>query len=52
VDQLIVEGTERTREVVQQTVFDARKAMGLTSTYTRLRRLSTGSAAGAAKAAA
>lgn len=38
VDRLIVEGTERTREVVQQTVFEARKAMGLTATYTRLRR--------------
>jgi len=36
VDRLIVEGTERTREVVKQTVFGARKAMGLTSTYMRL----------------
>lgn len=59
VDQLIVEGTERTREVVKQTVYDARKAMGLTSTYVRLRRsaersggLSTASAAGASKAVA
>jgi tryptophanyl-tRNA synthetase len=39
VDGLIVEGTERTREVVRQTVFEARKAMGLTSTYSRIRRL-------------
>jgi tryptophanyl-tRNA synthetase len=38
VDRLIVEGTERTREVVKQTVFDTRKAMGLTSTFTRLVR--------------
>ncbi|MCP2322567.1 tryptophanyl-tRNA synthetase [Hamadaea flava] len=38
VDQLIVEGTERTREVVRQTVFDARKAMGLTSTFQAIRR--------------
>jgi tryptophanyl-tRNA synthetase len=42
VDRLIVEGTERTREVVRQTVADARKAMGLTSTFNRIRRLSTG----------
>jgi tryptophanyl-tRNA synthetase len=59
VDELIVSGTQRTREVVKQTVYDARKAMGLTSTFTRLRRtseqrggLSTGTAAGAAKAVA
>lgn len=38
VDELIVEGTERTRERVRQTVFDVRKAMGLTGVYTRLRR--------------
>jgi tryptophanyl-tRNA synthetase len=38
VDELIVDGTERTRREVQQTVFDARKAMGLTSVYTQIRR--------------
>ena len=38
VDQLIVEGTERTRREVQQTVYDVRKAMGLTGVYTQLRR--------------
>ncbi|WP_327024285.1 tryptophan--tRNA ligase [Micromonospora sp. NBC_01739] len=38
VDELIVEGTERTRREVQQTVFEARKAMGLTGVYTQLRR--------------
>jgi tryptophanyl-tRNA synthetase len=38
VDELIVEGTERTRREVQQTVFDARKAMGLTGVYTQIRR--------------
>ncbi|WP_407636882.1 tryptophan--tRNA ligase [Hamadaea tsunoensis] len=38
VDRLIVEGTERTREVVRETVADVRRAMGLTSTYNRLRR--------------
>lgn len=56
VDRLIAEGTERTREVVKQTVFDTRKAMGLTSTFNRIvragRRLSTGPASGAAQAAA
>ena len=35
---VIVEGTERTRREVQQTVFDARKAMGLTGVYTQIRR--------------
>ena len=44
VDRLIVEGTERTREAVKQTVFDARKAMGLTSTFVRMRRSSRASA--------
>jgi tryptophanyl-tRNA synthetase len=38
VDELIVDGTERTRREVQQTVFEARKAMGLTGVYTQLRR--------------
>lgn len=38
VDRLIVEGTRRTREVVKQTVYDARKAMGLTGTFTKLTR--------------
>jgi tryptophanyl-tRNA synthetase len=38
VDELIVEGTERTRREVQQTVFEVRKAMGLTGVYTQLRR--------------
>jgi tryptophanyl-tRNA synthetase len=38
VDELIVEGTERTRREVQQTVIEARRAMGLTGVYTRLRR--------------
>ena len=32
------DGTERTRREVQQTVFEARKAMGLTGVYTQLRR--------------
>ena len=38
VDQLIVEGTERTRREVQRTVFEARKAMGLTATFNQIRR--------------
>ena len=38
VDELIVRGTERTRREVQQTVFEARKAMGLTGVYTQIRR--------------
>jgi tryptophanyl-tRNA synthetase len=42
VDRLIVEGTERTRAVVQETVADVRKAMGLTSTFNRLRRKAAG----------
>ena len=50
VDRLIVEGTERTRRVVKQTVYDARKAMGLTSIYIQIRRKAerTGKAAGPA----
>ncbi|TDC32454.1 tryptophan--tRNA ligase [Micromonospora sp. 15K316] len=38
VDQLIFEGTERTRHEVRQTVREVRRAMGLTSAYTRMRR--------------
>jgi tryptophanyl-tRNA synthetase len=38
VDEIIVEGTERTRREVQQVVFEARKAMGLTGAYNQLRR--------------
>ncbi|WP_406106196.1 tryptophan--tRNA ligase [Micromonospora globbae] len=38
VDQLIVEGTERTRREVRQTVTEVRRAMGLTSAYTQVRR--------------
>ncbi|MGH4020569.1 MAG: tryptophan--tRNA ligase [Pseudonocardiaceae bacterium] len=38
VDEIIVEGTERTRREVQQVVFDVRKAMGLTGAYNQLRR--------------
>lgn len=38
VDEIIVNGTERTRREVQQVVFDARKAMGLTGTYAQFRR--------------
>jgi tryptophanyl-tRNA synthetase len=38
VDQLILAGTERTREEVKATVFAARKAMGLTSAFNSIRR--------------
>ncbi|MER6549633.1 hypothetical protein [Streptomyces sp. NPDC001250] len=38
VDEIIAEGTERTRREVQQVVFEARKAMGLTAAYNQLRR--------------
>ncbi|MEU5567732.1 tryptophan--tRNA ligase [Micromonospora musae] len=38
VDQLIFEGTERTRREVRQTMREVRRAMGLTSAYTRMRR--------------
>jgi tryptophanyl-tRNA synthetase len=38
VDEIIVEGTERTRREVQQVVFEVRKAMGLTAAYAQLRR--------------
>lgn len=38
VDQLIVDGTDRTRREVEKTVFEARKAMGLTGVYNQLRR--------------
>ena len=38
VDRLIVEGTEKTRVEVKQTVFDMRKAMGLTAVYNQIRR--------------
>jgi tryptophanyl-tRNA synthetase len=38
VDEIIVEGTERTRREVQQVVFEVRKAMGLTGAYNQLRR--------------
>jgi len=45
VDRLIVEGTERTRAEVKQTVYDMRKAMGLTSVYNQIRRKAERSAA-------
>lgn len=53
VDQLIVAGTERTRREVRQTVYDARRAMGLTGVYTRIRRRAerAENAEGAARAA-
>jgi tryptophanyl-tRNA synthetase len=38
VDEIIVEGTERTRVEVQAVVAEARKAMGLTGAYNQLRR--------------
>ena len=38
VDQLIVEGTARTRKEVQDTVFATRKAMGLTAAFNQIRR--------------
>ncbi|MEH1101965.1 tryptophan--tRNA ligase [Micromonospora sp. CPCC 205561] len=38
VDELIVEGTERTRLEVRQTLVEVRRAMGLTGAYTRVRR--------------
>jgi len=38
IEALIVEGTERTRREVQEVVFDARSAMGLTGIANRLRR--------------
>lgn len=38
VDQLIVEGTERTRAEVRRTLLEVRRAMGLTSAYTQVRR--------------
>lgn len=37
VDELITEGTERTRTVVREVVFEVRRAMGLTGAYNRLR---------------
>lgn len=37
VDEIIVDGTERTRREVQQVVFEVRKAMGLTGAYNQLR---------------
>ncbi|WBB65918.1 tryptophan--tRNA ligase [Micromonospora sp. WMMD812] len=38
VDQLIVEGTERTRREVRQTMVEVRRAMGLTGAYQQVRR--------------
>ncbi|MEU1763339.1 tryptophan--tRNA ligase [Micromonospora sp. NPDC005223] len=38
VDRLIHEGTERTREQVRRTLVEVRRAMGLTSAYTQVRR--------------
>lgn len=44
VDELITEGTERTRAVVRDVVFEVRRAMGLAGTYNRLRRKAARSA--------
>lgn len=38
VDQLIVEGTARTRKEVQATVIEVRKAMGLSAAFNQIRR--------------
>ena len=38
VDELIVSGTARVREETQQTVWEARRAMGLTGVWNRIRR--------------
>ncbi|SCL39660.1 tryptophanyl-tRNA synthetase [Micromonospora pallida] len=38
VDQLIAEGTERTRQEVRQTLAEVRRAMGLTGAYQQIRR--------------
>ncbi|MFC0624911.1 tryptophan--tRNA ligase [Kribbella deserti] len=38
IDQIIVEGTEKTRKEVQQVVFEVRKAMGLTGAFNSIRR--------------
>lgn len=38
VDELIVQGTERTRAEVHRTLVEVRRAMGLTSAYTQVRR--------------
>lgn len=38
VDEIIVEGTRRTRDEVKRVVFEARKAMGLASAYNAIRR--------------
>ena len=38
VDEIIVDGTERTRAEVKSVVAEAKKAMGLTGTYNQLRR--------------
>jgi tryptophanyl-tRNA synthetase len=38
VDEIIFEGTRRTREEVKQTVFEVRRAMGLTAVYNQIRR--------------
>ncbi|MFI6823834.1 tryptophan--tRNA ligase [Micromonospora sp. NPDC050187] len=38
VDQLIVDGTERTREEVRRTLVEVRRAMGLTGAYQQIRR--------------
>jgi tryptophanyl-tRNA synthetase len=38
VDEIIVDGTERTRVEVKQVVAEAKKAMGITGTYNQLRR--------------
>jgi len=45
VDRLIIEGTERTRAEVKQTVYEMRKAMGLTGIYNQIRRKAERSAA-------
>nr|WP_018788084.1 hypothetical protein [Micromonospora sp. CNB394] len=38
VDELIVTGTERTRAEVRRTLVEVRRAMGLSSAYTQVRR--------------
>lgn len=51
IDEIIVEGTEKVREMTRSTLFEMKKAMGLTGVWNRIRRKAERAAKKRAKAA-
>jgi tryptophanyl-tRNA synthetase len=52
IEEIIVDGTEKVREMTRETLFEMKKAMGLTGVWNRVRRKAERAAKKRAKAAA